>query len=107
MVVTSKVLGLLGLAARAGKVIAGADVCEEAIKKRKIWSLIICEDASEKTKKNFKYLCEDTNVVYLEFGNIEEVSKAIGKSYKAVIGIREKNFSNQIIKLIDGGEADE
>ena len=99
----NKVLGLVGLATKAGKVISGTDVCIEAINKRKVWIIIIATDAAERTKENFKFLCKDTNVKLIEFGLIDEVSKAIGKENRAVVGIRDKKFAEQVIKLIDGG----
>ena len=35
---------------------------------------------------------------------IKELSKAIGKQNKAVIGITDVNFSNEMLKIINGGE---
>ena len=40
-----------------------------------------------------------------EYLKIEDISKSIGKNNKAVIGIRDTNFSREIKKIIDGGEA--
>ena len=36
---------------------------------------------------------------------IKEISKTIGQCNKAIIGIKDTNFSNEIIKIINGGEA--
>lgn len=35
---------------------------------------------------------------------IEEISKAIGKSNKAIIGVKDKNIANGIQKINNGGE---
>ena len=40
-----------------------------------------------------------------EILNIDEISKAIGQSNKAVVGIKDINFSKEIVKIINGGEA--
>ena len=61
-------------------------------------------DASDRTKLNFNKLCENYKITYREFLNIEEISKAIGKDNKAVIAVKDANFSNEILKIIDGGE---
>ena len=37
--------------------------------------------------------------------SIEEISKTIGQCNKAIIGIKDTNFSNEIMKIINGGEA--
>ena len=51
----NKILNLLGLATRAGNIIAGNNACENALKMKKIKMLVISEEASEKTKKNYKF----------------------------------------------------
>ena len=37
-------------------------------------------------------------------GTIEELSKAIGKNNKAILGILDENLSNEIQKINNGGE---
>ena len=61
-------------------------------------------DASERTKDKFKKMSEINNIPIIEFGNIEELSKAIGKSNKAILGIENLNLSNEIQKINNGGE---
>lgn len=104
MINKSKILGLLGLAMRAGKIVAGADAVEEAYTKRKLKLIILAEDASERTKSNFYKLVDNKAVHICEFGEMSEIAKAIGKTPKAVIGVKDINFSKEIIKNINGGE---
>ena len=96
----NKVYGLLGISAKAGKIIAGMDIVLENLAKKKVKLVIVAEDASEKTIKNIKYYCEKENVELLIFGNISENSKSIGKHNKAIIGIKSKSLSEEIEKLI-------
>ena len=103
--VNNKALGLIGLSAKAGKVESGADAVEEIIKKRKAKLVIVSEDAAERTKKNFEFLCAKFNILYIVYGNKDDLSKTIGKSNKAVIGIKEQNLAEEIYKVICGGEA--
>lgn len=49
--INNKLLGLLGICAKAGKIVSGADACLEEIKTNSVKLLIIAEDASDKTKK--------------------------------------------------------
>lgn len=99
-----RVLGLIGLCTKAGKITFGTQACLEAIERRKVKLLIVAEDAADRTKQNFTYKCEECNITIRIFGNIEELSKAIGQNNKAIIGIKEKNLSSQIMKIIDGGD---
>jgi len=100
----NKVYGLMGLCARAGKIVSGMDaVCDE-LKKNKIKLIIVAEDASEKTVSNVRYLAERKKIPIIMIGNIENNSKIIGKENRAIIGIKDKNISNGIEKIC-GGEA--
>lgn len=96
--------GLLGISAKAGKIIAGMDIILENLAKKKVKLVIVAEDASEKTIKNIRYYCEKENVELIIFGNISENSKSIGKHNKAIIGILDKNLANSLQKVIHGGE---
>ena len=102
--INKKICGLIGLATRAGKVVFGTEACMQAIEKNKIKLLIIAIDASERTKMNFKNICNN-KIPILDILSIDELSKAIGKDNKAVLGIKDISFSNEIVRIINGGEA--
>lgn len=101
----NKILGLIGLAARARKISYGADSVELQVQKRKVYLIILAQDSSERTKEKFQKISEKYNIPIIIIGNIENLSKAIGKSNKAILGIEDINLSNEIQKIYDGGEA--
>ena len=98
-----KILGLLGLATRARKICFGADSVELQMRKRKVQLVIVAEDASARTKEKFKDLGKEECIPIMIQETIETLSKAIGKSNKAIIGIEDSNIANEICK-INGGE---
>ena len=102
--INNNILGLIGLAMKAGEVAFGADSVEESIEKRKVKLIIVSEDSSERTKNKFTKLCEKYNLPIIVDGNIDELSKAIGKNNKAIIGIKDINFANSIQKKYNGGD---
>ena len=102
--VNNKIFGLIGFAARARKIAFGADSVESEILKKKVKVVIMAEDASQRTKDKFNKICNENNIPIIEIGKIEELSKAIGKSNKAIIGVEEKNLSIEIQKIYNGGE---
>ena len=87
-----------------GKISFGADSVENDIKKKTIKLVIVAEDSSNRTKDKFKRICESYDVPIIQFGNIETLSKAIGKNNKAIIGIKDVNLSKEIKKINNGGE---
>ena len=98
------ILGLIGLSARARKVSFGADSVETQAKKGKVKLFIIAEDASERTKDKFNKLAVQYNIPIIINGSIEELSKAIGKNNKAILGIEDINLSKEIERINNGGE---
>ena len=49
-------------------------------------------------------LCEKFNVPVIIDGDIETLSRSIGKSNKAIIGIKDINFAETIQKKYNGGD---
>lgn len=99
-----KLLGLLGLATKAGKIASGTESVIENIKFNKAKLVIIAIDASEKTRKNFEFLCNKYNIKIIVYGTIEILSKTIGSKNKAILCIKDRNFANEMVKIY-GGEA--
>ena len=52
-----KLLGMLGLAKRAGKVSTGTFICEKMIKSKTAKLIILAKDASDNTSKSIKDAC--------------------------------------------------
>lgn len=102
--INKKILGLIGFAARTRKIVFGADSVEADIRTKKVKIALIAEEASDRTKEKFKNLCEKYDIPYIIKGDIDTLSKAIGKSNKAIIGVKEENLANEIKKINDGGD---
>ena len=101
----SRILGLIGLAARARKVSFGADSVELEAQKNKVYLIILAQDSSTRTKEKFQKISEKYNIPIIITQTIEELSKAIGKSNKAILGIEDNNLASEIQKIYNGGEA--
>ena len=100
----NKALRLLGLATRAGKIAFGTESVIDTIKKNKASLVLVAEDAAERTKRNIMRIAEENKVPIKIYESIETLSKSIGKENKAIIAIKDKNFSSEILKIIVGGE---
>jgi ribosomal protein L7Ae-like RNA K-turn-binding protein len=99
---TNKFLTLLGFAMKSGNIITGESLCELNVKKHKISLLIISEDASDNTKKKFTNLCEHHGVKYIVGYKREDLSQAIGKFNRPVVGVANKQFTRSLIEANDG-----
>ena len=54
----NKVLSLLGLATKAGKIASGEFSTEKSVKSGKGFLVLVAADASENTKKKFRDMCK-------------------------------------------------
>lgn len=100
----NKIFSFLGLAKRSGNLVSGDDTTLMELKKNKIKLIILATDASENTKKTFKDKSSFRNVKCIEFGTKEELGRSIGKSNRAVVGIKDESFAKRIKELL-GGES--
>jgi ribosomal protein L7Ae-like RNA K-turn-binding protein len=78
---------MLGLCAKAGKLVSGMDATLDNVKRDKVKLILVAPEASEKTKKEMRFISDKFNIPLIIFGNIEDNSHAIGKKNRAIIAI--------------------
>ena len=94
-------LGLIGLAARAGKIVYGADPTLDAVGKGKKGLILLASDAGETTRIRMKNLSESTNTPLRIYQDKFTLGSATGKTEKAVLFICDPHFASEILKRID------
>lgn len=91
-----KVLSMLGLARRAGKLKAGYDLSVEAIRGGKAALAVAARDISEKTFKNMAYEAQRMNVPAIRLQvSMEELSAACGVR-AGVLTLTDRGFAEAI-----------
>lgn len=100
MINSSRIFGLLGLAAKAGKVQSGEFSTEKSVKSGRACLVLVSEEASENTKKMFRNMCTYYEVPYYEFGGKEELGHAIGRQMRASLAVQDEGFSKAIEKQL-------
>ena len=71
-----KVLSLLGLAMKAGKVASGGFLTEKAVKSGHASLVIVSTTASENTKKQFRNMCTYYEIPLYFYGEAEELARS-------------------------------
>ena len=94
----NKIIGLLGLATRAGKVIFGYELVEKSIQNNKA-KIVFVENIDSSNHKQIKNKCSYYNVALVETFSSDEISKATGKKTK-IVSIIDEGFKEAIIKLL-------
>ena len=97
-------ISLVGLAAKAGKVVSGEFATEKAVKSQKASLVLTAEDASENTKKKFRDMCEFYNVPICFYGDKDTLGHAMGKEFRASLAILDEGFAKGILKELKDRE---
>lgn len=95
-----KILGSLGLAARAGKLESGEFSTETAVKKGKARVVFIAGDASANTKKKFQNMCDYYQVPCFIFSDKVTIGHAIGKEFRASCAVTDEGLANLAVSAL-------
>lgn len=96
-----KIYSFLGLATRAGKIVSGDDSTLLELKRGNVKLVIVAQDASDNTKKLFKDKSSYRNIPYVYFSSKLELGYSIGKAPRSVLGVKDINFANKILELME------
>lgn len=103
----NKVLSMLGIARRAGRVASGEFSTEKAVKTGKAHLVVVASDASDNTKKMFRNMCAYYGVAYRVGAEKDVLGHAIGQQMRASLAVTDENLARTIEKLMnentDGG----
>jgi len=100
---TPKILSLLGMARRAGKISSGESQVEAFLKKQKGSLLIIAEDSPGSITKYTQW-ADDLHIPVMICSTKQELGTAVGLSPRALILIMDDGFAKAIIRLGDTPE---
>lgn len=97
----NKILSMLGLAMKAGRVKSGAFQTEDAVKSGKARIVIVACDASDNTRKDFRDMCCFYEIPFWEYSTKENLGRAIGKEERSSIAVCDEGFSKTLLKYRD------
>ena len=92
-----RILSLLGITAKAGRLKSGEFASEKAIKSGNAFLAIVAEDASENTKKHFTDMCSYRDIPIYIYGTKEELGRCTGKESRAVIAVTDEGLGSSLI----------
>lgn len=95
-----KVLNLLGLAMRAGKVVSGEELALKEVRNKQARIVFVASDASENTKKKVQDKCNFYSVTCSQAFEQWELSQAIGRP-RMVISVVDNGFAKKMRELLN------
>ena len=97
-----KVLSLLGLCQRAGKLKSGELACETALASCQAVLMVLSRDAAPWTVKKFTQKCHYYQIPAAVLPcTKEELGKALGKGYRSCAAVCEAGFAKSISGLTE------
>ncbi|MCD7826021.1 MAG: ribosomal L7Ae/L30e/S12e/Gadd45 family protein [Clostridiaceae bacterium] len=98
---TDNVLRMIGLAKKAGRVVSGEYMTENAVKSGAAKLVIIAEDVSENTRKKFRNMCNFYEVPIREYSSKDELGRSMGKEFRASLAVTDEGLAQAILKKMD------
>lgn len=94
-------LQLLGLAARARKVISGEELVVKEIRSGNAKLVLLASDASNNTSKKITDKCQYYNVEFHVFGDRYDLGHATGKEARVALAITDSGFAKKMSSLLN------
>ena len=96
-----RMLGLVSLAQRSGRIASGEFMTEKAVKDGRASLVIIAADASDNTKKKFHNMCTFYQVPVIRLSEKETLGHSIGRSERSSLAVMDEGFAKAILKAFE------
>ena len=94
----SRALSMLGLCARAGKLVTGEKACVQAVRAGSVYLMLLDGAAGDNAVKAVTQACDTHRVPLLRTGEFS-LGDAIGKPGRMAAGVTDEKMANRIIEL--------
>ncbi|MBE7055754.1 MAG: 50S ribosomal protein L7ae [Ruminococcaceae bacterium] len=101
-----RLLGLFGLAVRAGKVAFGVFMTEKALDEGRAELVIAAEDIGASNRRRIENKCNEWNVKLIFYSDKALLSRAAGKKDMPVAAVCDEGFAKAIVKKYSELKAD-
>lgn len=98
-----KLINIISIACRAGKVLSGEFVIEKALSsKNNIKLILLASDVAKATKVKYEKMAQNNKILlrYTELTK-DELANSIGKTDRAAIAICDEGLKKAILKILD------
>lgn len=96
-----QVMQLLGLAARARKIISGEELVVKEIRNGNAKLVLVASDAAQNSSKKIIDKCMYYNVEYHVFGDRYDLGHATGKESRVALAITDSGFAKKLSSLLN------
>lgn len=94
-----KIMNLLHLSRKAGKLAMGMFECEKLIARNRCYLVLVSGDFSENNRNKIVSMARKNKIVCKDFLTKKQLGFAMGRNELGVLSIKDKNFADGILKL--------
>ena len=100
------VAGLIGFAAKSGKLIIGTNAVEQSIIKKKAALVLVAQDMNPKRVEKLRLWCLDEDIPMLSMGMKDEYGQLLRKPPLGLLALTDKHMVSGIMKTAktNGGD---
>ena len=99
-----KVLSLLGMAQKAGRISGGSFQVSESVKSGSASLVIIASDISEGSEKKYRDMCSYYEIPLYKYSDMDSLGHAIGKEYRAAVSVNDAGFAKGLMKQLNSAD---
>ena len=94
--IEQRAMNLLSMAARGRRIVSGALMAEDVLKRKQGTFLLLAQDASEETKTKFIRMAAQLKVPTAELLTMQQLGHCLGKEYRAVAVLIDRGFADRL-----------
>lgn len=95
-----RLLGLVGLGVRAGRVVTGVDATRALLQRGQARAIVLAADASERALGKVVRLASATGIPVLTGPVAEELGARIGRPPVMVVGVRDRDLAKGMLAAV-------
>jgi len=99
-ILKKRLLSMLALSRKAGKLVSGEETCEKAIRSGEALLVHVAKDASANTQKKFGNKANYYEVPIYSLFTKEEINRHIGLHNRATFVVTDESFATKIREII-------
>lgn len=93
-----RLLGLLGLGRRAGRLLVGVDAVRAGLQRDECWCVVLAEDASPRAIDKVVRLARAKQVPLLAGPGAEAIGAQLGKPPVMAVGVRDRALADGMVQ---------
>ncbi|MEJ2677876.1 MAG: ribosomal L7Ae/L30e/S12e/Gadd45 family protein [Gemmatimonadota bacterium] len=96
------VLGLLGLATRAGQVAIGTEQVRSLVGQGRVRFVLVASDLTANGRRRIVPMLERRGLAYAERHTRDELGESVGRGPTGAVGLMDARLAERIRKLLEG-----